>query len=86
MIPVSKLTEWAVLAATAIGGGVWVGSIDTKTVATDAKIESVSQTVKELGHSASQLAILTERSANMQDDIREMKEQQKEILSELRKK
>ena len=79
MIATSKLVEWAAFGVTVLGGGMWLGSLDSQ----------VTENTKQLEVAApvgTQLAVLTEKVGNLEEAVSEVKEQQKEILTELRKK
>lgn len=77
-----RIAEWVAILGSIVGGGVWVGSIDSDVQTNSADIQALQPVATEV---AVDIATLEERTKNMQGDLTEIREQQKAILEELRK-
>lgn len=78
----SRAAEWVAIAATVIGGGMWVGSVDTQTTTNKEDITALQPVAQGV---AVDIGVLKERTDNMGKALDEIKQQQKDILTELRK-
>ncbi len=79
----SKFAEWAAISVTAIGGGIWLGNVQTEGVNNSEDIAALQPVATEV---AKDISKLEERTVQMQQGINDIKAQQNNILLELRKR
>lgn len=79
----SRLTEWAAIATVAVGGGLYAGHIDRGVDENTKSIDDLQPIATEV---AKDIAKLEERTVQMQQGINDIKAQQNNILSELRRR
>lgn len=81
------VATWTTIISVILGGGIWVGSIASETANNKETISAVqAQTNKLRDEGPPAIARLEAQVGALQNDVRDVKSTQKEILDEVRKK
>lgn len=86
----SRIAELVAISAALIGGGLWLGALQSRVQAADSQLTEVAREVKS---TPTQVAVLQTQMSAVQETVREMKEQQTKadekldrILNEVRRR
>lgn len=87
MTSANNLATWVAIAATVIGGGVWIGAVasdvqNTKVIAT----ANTMQIDKLRDQVPADIASMKSKIEAIEGNVKEIKDSQKQILDEVRKK
>lgn len=83
----NEVATWMAILTAVIGGSVWVGAMASDVQNNKQAVEKTEQQIDKLRNDTPPaIARLETQVQDVQSDVRDVKESQKEILKELRKK